>query len=61
MYKRQAREAGLVSIVLTPKPEYLESMTRGDDPLYRKIVKHLPKGTKPGDFITSLYVTARKP
>jgi SAM-dependent methyltransferase len=55
-----AREAGLTDIVLKSKPGYVEAMTDWEDPLYRKIVEHLPAGTKPADFITSLEVRARK-
>lgn len=59
--ERWAREAGLTDIVLKPKAEYVEAMTSFEDPLYKKIVEHLPAGTKPGDFIVSLEVQARKP
>jgi len=59
--ERRAREAGLTDIVLKSKPGYVEAMTNFEDPLYRKIVKHLPAGTKPADYITSLEVQARKP
>ena len=59
--ERMAREAGLTDIVLKSKPGYVEAMTHFEDPLYRKIVEHLPPGTKPADFITSLEVQARKP
>ena len=59
--RRMARAAGLVDIVLTPKPDYVNAMTNWKDPLYRKIVKHLPAGAKPADYITSLEVQARKP
>ena len=59
--ERWAREAGLTSIALKPKPEYVEAMTSFEDPLYQKIVAHLPTGTKPADFIVSLEVQARKP
>jgi arsenite methyltransferase len=55
-----AREAGLTDIVLKTKPGYVEAMTSFEDPLYQKIIEHLPVGTKPGDFITSLEVQARK-
>jgi arsenite methyltransferase len=58
---KMARGAGLVDIVLTPKPEYVADMEEWDDPLYKKIITNLPRGTKPADFITSLSVTARKP
>lgn len=59
--ERMAREAGLTEIVLTSKPGYVEVMTDWDDPLYRKIVEHLPPGAKASDYITSLEVQARKP
>jgi SAM-dependent methyltransferase len=58
---RMARQAGLSGIVLTPKPDYIAAMEQWQDPLYRKIVKHLPRGTTPANFITSLSVSARKP
>lgn len=59
--RQQASSAGLVDLSLRCKPEYIEAMTRWEDPLYRRIVEQLPAGTKPADFITSLDVTARKP
>jgi ubiquinone/menaquinone biosynthesis C-methylase UbiE len=59
--ERMAREAGLVDIVLTPKPDYVNAMKDWEDPLYRKIVENLPAGAKPADYITSLEVKARKP
>jgi arsenite methyltransferase len=55
-----AREAGLTDIVLKPKAEYVEAMTSFEDPLYQQIVKHLPPGAKPGDYIVSLEAQARK-
>lgn len=59
--ERMVAEAGLVNLVLTPKSGYVESMVDWQDPLYQKIVAHLPAGTKPSDFITSLEVSAAKP
>ncbi|MGO9244444.1 MAG: arsenite methyltransferase [Verrucomicrobiia bacterium] len=59
--KRMAGDAGLTGIVLKSKPEYVEAMTDWEDPLYRKIVEHLPKDAKPSDYITSLEVSASKP
>ena len=59
--ERMAREAGLTDIVLKTKPKYIEAMTDLEDPLYRKIVEHLPAGAKASDYITSLEVQARKP
>ncbi len=58
---RWAREAGLADIVLKPKAEYVEAMTSFEDPLYKQIVAHLPPGAKPGDYVVSLEVQARKP
>ena len=58
--ERMAREAGLTDIVLKSKPGYVEAMANFEDPLYRKIVEHLPAETKPADFITSLEIQARK-
>lgn len=58
--RAQMSAAGLSNIVLTPKPEYIEAMTRWEDPLYRSIVEKLPRGTKPSDFVTSLDMSARK-
>lgn len=59
--ERMAREAGLVDIVLTRRSDYVEKMADWQDPLYKQIASHLPPGTKPGDFITSLEIAARKP
>lgn len=58
--ERMAREAGLTGIVLKSKPGYVEAMASFEDPLYLKLLDHLPAGTKPADFITSLEVLARK-
>ncbi len=55
------RDAGLSEISLRPKPEYVRAMTTFEDPLYREIVSHLPQGSSPADYITSLDVSARKP
>lgn len=57
---RMVTAAGLTEIVLMTRPSYVEAMTHFEDPLYRKLVAHLPPGTKPADFITSLEVQARK-
>ena len=59
--ERMAREAGLAQIRLNPKPGYVSAMVDGKDPLYQKIVGHLPAGSGPEDYITSLEVTAVKP
>lgn len=59
--RRHAAMAGLIQIQLTPKPQYIAAMTTWEDPLYRKIIERLPRGTGPGDYITSLDISARKP
>jgi ubiquinone/menaquinone biosynthesis C-methylase UbiE len=59
--ERMAREAGLTDIQLKPKEGYVEAMTAWNDPLYKKIVEHLPAGSGPEDYITSLEITAWKP
>jgi AhpD family alkylhydroperoxidase len=58
--RAMAEAAGLVGIELTPKPGYVDSMANWNDPLYRKIIEHLPQGAKAGDYITSLDVAARR-
>jgi len=58
--ERMAREAGLAEIRLNPKQDYVAAMTDWNDPLYKKIIEHLPAGSGPGDYITSLEVTATK-
>ncbi|MEI6084359.1 MAG: arsenite methyltransferase [Verrucomicrobiota bacterium] len=59
--EQAARAAGLVSVELTPKSDYVAGMTDWNDPLYREILTHLPAGAKATDYITSLEVQARKP
>lgn len=56
-----AREAGFAAIRSTPKPGYVESMTAWNDPLYAEIVKQLPKGETPADYVASVNVEAVKP
>jgi arsenite methyltransferase len=59
--EQMAGDAGLKDILLTSKPDYINAMTDWSDPLYKKIIEHLPAGSKPADYITSLEVKARKP
>jgi arsenite methyltransferase len=58
--EKMVRAAGLREIELTPNPAYVAAMESWNDPLYAKIVKQLPRGKKPSDFITSLSVSAKK-
>jgi len=59
--ERMVRETGLSEIRLNPKSGYVDAMLDWEDPLYQKIIAKLPPGAKPGEYITSLEVTAKKP
>jgi arsenite methyltransferase len=59
--ERMARDAGLGELQLNCKSGYVDSLVAWEDPLYQKILAHLPPGAKPGEYITSLEITARKP
>ena len=58
--RQMMRDAGLAEIVLTPKNQYIDSMTDFEDPLYARIAQALPPGAKMSDYITSLDIAARK-
>ncbi len=51
---------GLTQIGIQPNPGYVEAMTEWNDPLYRKIIQHLPSGSRVGDYIVSVNVNAKK-
>ena len=59
-FERDVRDAGLVDVRLESRPAYIDAMTGFNDPLYAKIMAHLPEGAKMGDYVTSLEVSARK-
>lgn len=59
--ERMVRDAGLTDVILTRKPEYVQTLSSLQDPLYRRIAAHLPAGATPADYVTSLAITARKP
>lgn len=59
--ERMAVDAGLVNIELEEKRDYVDKMTDWNDPLFHKILNSLPADARMGDFVTSLYVSARKP
>jgi SAM-dependent methyltransferase len=59
--ERMMKEAGFVDIELDQRSDYIDAMDGWQDPLYRKILDHLPEGAKPGDYVTSLSISARKP
>ncbi len=58
--ERLAKEAGLTDICLNSKASYVDGMVDWQDPLYQQITSLLPPGSKPGEYITSLEITARK-
>lgn len=58
--RAMAQEAGFVNIDLVSKAGYVKNMTEWNDPLYRGVRDQLPVGAKMSDYVTSLYVTARK-
>ena len=59
--EKMAQAAGLTEISLRRKSNYIEAMISCEDPLYRKIIEHLPADSQPSDYITSVEVQARKP
>jgi len=59
--KEMVRAAGLSDARFDLKSGYIESMADWSDPVFRELADKFPPGTKPGDFVTSLSVTARKP
>jgi arsenite methyltransferase len=59
--KQMAQAAGLVNIELTRKTDYMNALADFQDPLYAQIAKELPADAKPGDYVTSLEIKARKP
>ncbi len=56
-----AEAAGLSVESMRSDSSYAMNMESLSDPLYREIARHLPEGTRPSDFVTSLDVTAVKP
>jgi len=59
--RRMVADAGLVELQLTPKEGAVEAMLPTDDPMAQELLAHLPAGTRPADYITSLVIAARKP
>lgn len=58
--EKMVKNAGLKNIKMSLKPDYIESMSEWNDPLYKTVIKTLPKGGKLSDYVTSLYVSAIK-
>ncbi|MCA9294331.1 MAG: arsenite methyltransferase [Phycisphaerales bacterium] len=53
-------DAGLTDLQLTSKPQYIETMTNWQDPLYKKIAASLPEGATMSDYVVSLDIAARR-
>ena len=58
--RQMAQAAGLAEITIQNKPQYVDSMTQINDPLYAKLKEILPANTKLSDYVTSMDLTARK-
>ena len=59
--RRQMIDAGLSTIELTPKSDYVDALVSADDELYREIESHFNAGESASDVITSLDIQAIKP
>ena len=53
-------EAGLTEIGIRTNPGSVDAMTEWNDPLYQKIIQHLPSGSRVSDYIASVNVNAKK-
>ena len=60
MTRAMAAEAGLVQITLTTQSEPIESMEEWKDPWYDSVSMLLSRSDRLSDYVTSLYVEARK-
>lgn len=58
--ENMAKKAGLKKIKMIVKPDYIESMSEWNDPMYKTIIAKLPKGKKLSEYVTSLHVSAEK-
>lgn len=54
-------DAGLVDLHLEAKAGAVAAMLAPEDPWAQRILALLPPGTAPGDFITSMLISTRKP
>ena len=54
-------EAGFVELTIETHEEAINAMLDPSDPLHAEILKELPDGMAPGEFVTSALISARKP
>jgi arsenite methyltransferase len=59
--EQMAAAAGFTDIRVERKPGYVDAMTSWEDPLYKQIIAALPKGSRIGDYVTSVDISAVKP
>jgi len=55
------KAAGLVITDAQKESTFVDTMATSSDPLYAKIMKEMPEGTKPQEYVTSLKLVASKP
>ncbi len=58
--REMIRSVGLVETDLKMKSDYINQMTKWAEPFYQEITNGLPANAGPGDYITSLDITAVK-
>ena len=58
--REMIRAAGLVETDLKMKSDYIDQMAKWAEPFYREITNGLPANAGPGEYITSLDITAVK-
>jgi len=59
--KKMVKAAGLTDIEIETKSDYIDGMSKWSDPFYREMAGNLPGNSKPGDYITSMNLMAKKP
>lgn len=59
--ERMALDAGLESLAIETHGDAIAAMLDPADPLHAEILKELPAGMSPSDFVTSALISARKP
>ncbi|MCC6679436.1 MAG: arsenite methyltransferase [Phycisphaeraceae bacterium] len=59
-YRAAIEAAGLTEVTITQKPGYVAALQSNADPLFAQIAAQLPQDTQPGDYITSVDVSAKR-
>jgi SAM-dependent methyltransferase len=60
-YRAMVQAAEFADVTLEQKPEFVEAVMGGGDPVYAEILAALPPGTRVADYVTSVTVTAVLP